>query len=367
MTPRPIPHLAALPRLDIGEAGLGGVGRVLRLNNNENVEQPSDAVLEAVARAQADANWYPDVTATALKQAIAETHPGVAPDRLVAAAGSGELIALLARAYSGPGDEVIIGRQGYLYFSIASMATGAKPVYVDAAKNEKKPGFDPQAALDAVTERTRIVFIDNPSNPLGVILTAQEIAEFRAALRGDILLVLDAAYSDYVTDPTYQAGEAMVDQGDNTVMLRTCSKIYGLAGLRVGWAYAPAAIVEMLARVQRPGTIASLSLAAAEAALRDRETYDDRKRRNQKTRDAFTNRLRGLTGVSVLDSHANFVFATLGPEAKINASDLFSKLRMRGVFIRPMAPYHAPESVRISIGTETDMRIAADAIESLLG
>lgn len=365
MPPRPVPSIADLPILPIGDSGVPGVQRIVGLANNENAESPSPAVLAAVADGGRHANRYPDVGQRALRDGIADHYGGLDPDRIVCGVGSSDLIALLAQCYCGVGDETLIGRQGYLYFAIASRAAGATPVLAGSDNIGNRPGFDPEAILEAVTPRTRIVFLDNPSNPLGTIVDRQNLHAIRAALRDDILLVLDAAYADYVTGADFDAGETLVDQGDNTVVLRTFSKIYGLAGLRVGWAYAPTGVAETLRRVVRPGNIASPSLAAAIAAIGETDLIAERRARNAKIRDRFSDDLAALSGVSVLPSQTNFVFASFR-DAKFTAADVFEKARAQGVLLRPMVPYGQPDSLRITIGTEEEMDIATNVLRGIL-
>lgn len=366
MPPRPVPKIEALPLLPIGESGVPGVERVIGLANNEISERPSQAVLQACAAATVDGNRYPDVGLTSLRAKIAAAHGGLDPDRIVCGIGSSELIGILAQAYCGPGDETIIGRQGYLFFAIATKAAGATPVHVGAEVLGNRPGFDIDAALEAVTPATRIVFLDNPSNPLGSIITADRLRAFRRALREDILLVLDAAYADYVMDLEFEAGEALVEAGDNTVTLRTFSKIYGLAGLRVGWGYFPKPIAEVMRRVQRPGNITQAAVAGAQAALDEPDIIAARRVRNAEVRDDFATRLASISGLSVLPSHTNFVFVTVDPST-IGASGLFEGAKARGVLLRPMGPYGQPNSLRISIGTAEEMAIAADVIVDVMG
>lgn len=365
MPPRPVPKIETLPPLPIGESGAPGVDRVIGLANNEISERPSPAVLKACAAATVDANRYPDVGLASLRAKIAAAHGDLDADRIVCGIGSSELIGLLAQAYCGPGDETVIGRQGYLFFAIATKAAGAMPVHVGADSLGNRPGFDIDAALEAVTPATRIVFLDNPSNPLGSIIAADRLRAFRKALREDILLVLDAAYADYVTDPGFEAGEALVEAGDNTVTLRTFSKIYGLAGLRVGWGYFPKPIADIMRRIQRPGNITQAAVAGAEAALGEPDVIDARRTRNAEIRDGFAAKLARIPGLSVLPSHTNFVFVTVDP-ATVGAAGLFEGAKAQGVFLRPMDPYGQPNSLRISIGTAQEMEIAADVIADVM-
>lgn len=366
MPPRPTALVQALPILPIGDSSVPGVDRIIGLANNENSEAPSDAVQQAIAQAAAGANRYPDVTQSVLRERIASAYGALDPARIVCGIGSSELIGLLAQCYCGPGDETLIGRQGYLYFAIATLAAGAKPVHVGKDTLGNRPGFDPEAILAAVTPKTKIVFLDNPSNPLGTFVNREDLLAFRAALREDILLVLDAAYADYATDAGYEAGEALVSETENTVCLRTFSKIYGLAGMRVGWAFVPEAIADTLRRIQRPGNLASCSLAAAEAAILEQDLIADRRTRNAATRDRFSRFLSTRQGVSVLPSQTNFLFVSFDPTTTRSAADLFDMAKSKGLILRPMGPYRQAGSLRITIGTDEEMATAEEILSDLL-
>ncbi len=363
MPPRPTPITASLPPLPLGESAVPGLSRIIGLANNELAHAPSPAVQAACADAVGGINRYPDTIQADLRRKIAMRYGGLNPDRIVCSIGSSELIGLIAQAYSGPGTEVLIGRQGYLYFRIASLAAGATPVLIGSDTLGNRPGFDLGAALEAVTPATRIVFIDNPSNPLGTILSRAELHRFRAELREDILLVLDAAYGDFVTDPDYSAGDDLVEAGENTICLRTFSKIYGLAGLRVGWGHMPVAIAETIRRVMRPGNIATPSLAGALAALDEPDLIARRVAENAEIREDFTIALRSLPGVRVIPSNTNFVFTRFDPSAP---TALFEAMKARGILLRPMAPYGQPDSLRITIGTAEEMAITIQALRELL-
>ena len=210
-----------------------------------------------------------------------------------------------------PGDEVLIGRFGYLFFEAAAKVAGAAPVRV----RSRGAAFDPDAALEAITPRTRILFLDNPNNPTGSHLKAGALRELRCRLRDDILLVIDAAYAEYVTDPDFEAGAALVEETDNCVMLRTFRRIHGLAGFRVGWAYAPREVADVLHRVRQPNSLAGPSLAAAEAALGKPERLTPVSAENARLRDWFSQAL-GDLGLEVHPSQGNFVMVGIGHDAR---------------------------------------------------
>lgn len=364
MPPRAHPHLYNLPLLEIGASSVPGVDRIIPLANNENTEAPSGRVREAVSEAVLRGNFYPEVEYSGLRDAVSTAY-GVRRDRIAFGNGSSELIALLTEAYCGPGDEVVIGQHGYLYFAICVELANATVVYAPPNRSENQLRFDPASALAKVSDKTKIVFLDNPSNPLGTYIDKDALRAFRQALREDILLVLDAAYADYADADDFDVGDDLVRQLDNTVVLRTFSKIYGLAGFRVGWVHGPANVIEVLNRMIRPGDFSSVAAAAAQAALEDVETTTLRKTRNTAVRNAFAAKLENELGFSVLPSQTNFLFTTPPASAPLDGTALHAALQKRGILVRKMGAYGLGESVRISIGTEEEMDIAFAAIAEL--
>lgn len=364
MPPYAHPHLKHLPLLPIGATGAVGVDRIVPLANNEISDPPTQRVRDAVSQAMDRANFYPEVDYGPLRAGIAARY-GVDPACIALGNGSSELIATLAQAYCGHGDEVIIGKHGYLNFAICTQLAGGTSVYSEPDATGNLLRFDPDAALAKVTDRTRMVYLDNPSNPLGTYVGKAALTAFREALREDILLVLDGAYADYADAEDFDPGDDLVRSTQNTVVLRTFSKIYGLAGLRIGWAHAPANIMEILARVMRPGNLSHISTSAAEAVLAEPEAIARRKQLNARIRDQFASRLQDKLGFRVLPSQTNFVLATPPSHAPLDAMALLAALEEKGVLVRSMVPYGLGDSVRISIGTEEEMQIAFEAIEAL--
>src|SRR5690606_28302086 len=215
-----------------GEGRVAGAARLVRLASNENPLGCGDKARAAYLAAAGDLNRYPDGAAAGLRAAIAEKH-GMDPARIVCGAGSDEIISLLIRAYAGPGDEVVHSAHGFLMYAIGARAAGATPV----AAPEKGLRTDPEAVLAAVTDRTKIVFLANPNNPTGSYLTRAELGALARRLPPRVLLVVDSAYAEYARAEDFEDGRALADAHGNAVMLRTFSKIYGLAALRLGWAY----------------------------------------------------------------------------------------------------------------------------------
>jgi len=248
-----------------GRSKATGGSRLHKLSSNETPLGPSPAAVEAYRAAADSLHLYPDGSATALRSAIGAAY-GLNPDRIVCGAGSDEIFYLVAHGYIGPGDEAIYSEHGFLVYPIAVKAAGGTPVVVP----EKNLTADVDAILAQVSERTRVVFVANPNNPTGTYLPFSEIRRLHAGLPPTTILLIDAAYSEYVRRNDYESGIELAATAENVVMTRTFSKIHGLAGLRIGWAYAPEHIVAVLNRVRGPFNVSIPASAAAIAALGDR-------------------------------------------------------------------------------------------------
>ena len=337
-----------------GEAKAPGIQRPIRLASNESALGPSSKAMAAYSALAADIHRYPDGNAQELREALGRRH-GLDSERIVCGAGSDELITLLLRCYAGPGDEVLYSRHGFLMYPINALAVGARPV----ATPERDLTVDVDALLARVTERTRIVFIANPNNPTGTYLGAQEIARLHAGLPSSVLLAVDAAYAEFVNRNDYETGAALVDRADNVVMLRTFSKIYALAGLRLGWAYCPPAVAEVLNRVRGPFNVSAPALAAGVAAVEDVAAIERARAHNDAWLPRFSDRLAAL-GLPLTPSVANFVLPRFPEAPSKNADAAFGFLHSRGILTRKMTAYGLPRHLRITIGTGAEMeRVAA--------
>jgi len=334
-----------------GEAVIPGVAKPAKLSSNENPLGASPKAITAFREAAADMHRYPDGGAERLREGIARRF-GLEKACIVCGNGSDELIALLARAYAGPGDEVLFSAHGFLMYRLCAFGAGATPKVAP----EKNYATDMEALLSLVTAATRIVFIGNPNNPTGSYMTAAQLGELRRRLRSDILLVIDAAYAEFVDDPGYNAGEALVRAGDNVVMLRTFSKIYGLAGLRLGWAFCPPGVADVLNRIRGPFNTSAPAQAAALAALDDREHETRSLAHNKTWRDWLSAELTKL-GYRVHPSVGNFLLVEFGDA---DAADRF--LKSRGLILRKMGAYGLGHCLRITIGTEAETRALAAAL-----
>ena len=346
-----------------GESALEGQGRVIKLSSNENAFGPSPLAQAAYTQAAGELHRYPDGGCTALRDAIADLN-GLEADRIVCGAGSDEIISLLCQAYAGPGDEVLYSQHGFLMYPISAKAAGAAPVFAQ----ESNLTSDVDALLDKVAENTRLLFLANPNNPTGTYLSGDDLWRLRRGLRDDIILVIDAAYAEYATRDDYSPGIDLVDGGGNVVMTRTFSKIYGLGGVRLGWAYCPAGIADVLNRIRGPFNVSTPAMEAGLAALSDDE-FIDKARAHNDTWLAWTReQVLGL-GLEAPASSGNFLLVQFPSKpgqnaAKAEAADAF--LMDRGIIVRRMAAYGLDDCLRITIGLEDEMRAAVGALKEFL-
>ncbi|MEX2518481.1 MAG: histidinol-phosphate transaminase [Paracoccaceae bacterium] len=356
----PRPGVMEIAPYQVGGSHLDGAAKIIKLSANENPWGPSPRAIEAMRAAGERLALYPDADSSDLRSAIAEIH-GLDRARIVCGNGSDELLQLLAFAYARDGDEVLHSRHGFLLYPSYALMNGATPV----AAPETNLTSDVDALLAACTERTRLVYLANPNNPTGTRLNSQEVERLAAGIPEHALLILDAAYAEYVDADDYDGGASLVERRPNVVMSRTFSKIYGLAALRVGWIYASADVVAVINRVRGPYNLNAAAQAAAAAAMRDVE-YTARIR-------AETLRLRArlvadlaASGVSTTPSHGNFVLAAFGEgETGAAAADAF--LKSRGIIARRVDAYGLAGHLRITIGDEAACDAVAAAIREFRG
>lgn len=353
MTLRHRPEIQKIQPYMPGVASVPGVDRIIKLSSNEGAFGMPPSVAAALAALADKLHRYPDGSATALRHAIGQFF-GLDPERIVCGAGSDDLLFLLCHIYGGAGTELIMTAHGFAIYDIAGHLAGCRVVKV----NERALTTDVDAILDAVTPATRMVFVANPNNPTGTFMPAAEAHRLRAALPNDVLLVLDAAYAEYVDRPDYDPGTALVDAGDNTVMTRTFSKMFGLGGLRLGWAYAPPAVVDNLNRVRSPFNVSMPAHEAGIAALAEPGWVERSRTHNAVERARLTKTLHDV-GIGVTPSEANFVLADFGTPARADAAD--AHLRSQGVIVRRVGGYGLPHCLRITVGLveENDALIAA--------
>jgi histidinol-phosphate aminotransferase len=341
-----------------GRASVPGAVAPIKLSSNEGALGPSPEALEAYAAAAKNLSLYPEGSAEILRQAIAEAY-GLDPERIVCGNGSDELLTLIANAYLRPGDEVLFSAHAFLVYRIATLANSGVPVSVP----EKERRVDVDAMLAQVTPRTRLVYLANPNNPTGTYLTADEVARLHAGLSPETLLVLDAAYSEFVRRNDYDAGIALAQKSSNVVMTRTFSKVYGLAGLRIGWAFCPPAVVEVLSRIRMPFNVSIPAQCAGAAALSDRDHLERAVAHNEQWRAWLTQQIRAC-GLKVDDSVCNFLLIRFPAVKGKTAADADRFLCARGLILRGVAAYGLPDCLRLTVGpAEANRKVAAALAE----
>jgi histidinol-phosphate aminotransferase len=319
--------------------------KLYKLSSNETPLGPSPKAIAAFKASADGLELYPDGSSTALREAIAGRY-GLDPKRIVCGAGSDELLSLLCQAYLGPGDEGVFSEHGFLVYKIGILAAGATPVVA----KEKNLSTDADAVLAAITPRTKIVFIANPNNPTGTYLPFDEMKRLHAGLRPDILLVVDAAYAEYVRHNDYASGLELVASAENVVMTRTFSKIHGLANLRIGWLYGPEGVVDVLNRIRGPFNMNGPAIAAGVAAITDRDHEEKALRHNEKWLQVMSEGLAAL-GLKVTPSVGNFVLLHFPDQDGRRAPDADAYLTSKGIILRRMEAYGLPNALRLTIGS----------------
>ena len=354
---RPQPGILDIALYEGGKAHVAGVANAVKLSSNENPFGPSDRAKDAFQRTVHSLHRYPSTDHAPLREAIAEVH-GLDPARIICGVGSDEIITFLCQAYAGPKDEVVFTEHGFLMYRISALAVGATPVEVP----ERERTTDVDAILAACNRRTKLVFIANPNNPTGTMISMAEVERLAAGLPKQAILVLDGAYAEYVDG--YDGGAALVDARPNVFMTRTFSKIYGLGGLRIGWGYGPKAIIDVLNRIRGPFNLSTTQLEVAEAAVRDQDWVAKCRAENSRMRHWLAEALAEL-GVPSDTSMANFVLARFASEEEASACDAF--LQSQGLIVRRVAGYKLPHCLRITIGDEASCRRVAHAVAQFKG
>ena len=330
------------------------------LSANETPLGPSPKAVEAFQGLAGKLERYPDGAMTVLRDAIAQVY-GLNPDNIVCGSGSDELLSLLAQSYLSAGDEAIFTEHGFLVYRIAILAAGATPVV--ASESNMTASVD--AILACVTDQTKIVFLANPNNPTGTYVPFDEVRRLRQELPEGVLLVLDAAYAEYVRRNDYESGLELVATTNNTVMTRTFSKIYGLAALRLGWVYCPQDVAAVLNRVRGPFNVNAAALAAGAAAIADTEHVERARVHNDKWLPWLTSELRSL-GLDVTDSVGNFVLVHFDKVDGKTAPDADAYLKSKGIIARATGSYGLGNSLRITVATETENQAVVAAFKDYL-
>jgi histidinol-phosphate aminotransferase len=354
---RPQPGILDIALYEGGKAAVAGVSNIVKLSSNENPFGPSAKAKDAFARSVHQLHRYPSTDHASLRTAIAEVH-GLDAGRVICGVGSDEIITFLCQAYAGPKDEVVFTEHGFLMYRISTLAVGATPVEV----TERDRTTDVDAILKACNRRTKLVFIANPNNPTGTMISAAEVERLAAGLPPQAILVLDGAYAEFVEG--FDAGLSLIEARDNVVMTRTFSKIYGLGGLRIGWGYGPKHIIDVLNRIRGPFNLSNTQLETAEAAVRDQDYVTRCRADNAKMRHWLAQALAEL-GIPSDTSLANFILARFASAEEAEACDVF--LQGQGLIVRRVAGYKLPHCLRITIGDEASCRRVAHAIGQFKG
>jgi histidinol-phosphate aminotransferase len=360
MTLIPKPGILDIDTYDAGHSDAPGVARVIKLSSNESPFGPSLKALSAAQNAFAEVGVYPEASAQDLRKALAKFYR-LDSTRIVCGNGSNELLTLIANCYLRPKDEVIMSVHGFLLYKIATLANSAVPVEIP----EDDFKIDVDTVLAEVTGQTRLVYVANPNNPTGTYLNADELKKLHAGLPASTLLVIDTAYAEYVCKNDYDLGFKIVEDHDNVVITRTFSKVYGLAALRIGWAYCPKHVAETLNRARVPFNVNIVGQRAAMTALEDGVHIDRSVRHNKIWRDWLTKNIRSL-GLDVVESAGNFIlirFSNLPGKSVVDADQY---LISHGFVLRKLEAYNLPDCMRMTVGTEEANRAVFEALSKFM-
>lgn len=352
--PAPKPGILDIAPYVGGKSRIEGVAEPMKLSSNENMLGAGQKAREAYEAAVRNIHVYPDGRASKLRDAVAEHH-GLEPERLIFGNGSDEVFALLNQCYLTPGDNIVSGQYGFLAYRISALANQA------SVKLAPEPAFKatPEALLEQVDERTRIVYVSSPSNPTGSYNTGEEIRRLHEGLRPDVILVVDEAYAEYVTEPDWETSFPLARDSENIVVTRTFSKIHGLGGLRIGFGYAPLKVAEAVDRIRLPFNVSVPGIEAAVAALGDEAHQQASRDLIHTWRPRMTQAIRGF-GFEVLPSAGNFVLVRFKDADQAQRANDY--LNSKGVIVRPVGGYGLAEALRITIGTEDQNRAVLDAL-----
>jgi histidinol-phosphate aminotransferase len=333
-----------------------GIHGAVKLASNENPLGPSPVALAAIETRLTELARYPDGNGFALKKALSEKF-GLEPGQITLGNGSNDVLEFIARAFVAPGNEVLFSQHSFAVYPIVTQAVGATAVVAPASNW----GCDLEAMASLVSDQTRVVFIANPNNPTGTWLASDTLKSFIAALPPHVLCVIDEAYFEYVDEAGYPNAMQWLPEFENLIVTRTFSKIYGLAGLRIGYGVSSPAIADMLNRVRQPFNTNSLALAAAEAALADDTHLAASRELNAAGMKQLIAAFKQL-GLAYIPSVGNFIAVDVGR----NGAEVYEQLLREGVIVRPVASYEMPNHLRITIGTEVENKKFIEALTTVL-
>ncbi len=333
-----------------------GISNATKLASNENPLGPSPLVLAAMRECLDSIALYPDANGFRLKNALSN-HLGTTPEQITLGNGSNDVLDLIARVFVGPGDEVIFSQYAFLVYALVANAVGGEIKVAPAADW----GHDLTSMADCVTERTKVVFIANPNNPTGTYNTGSEVQAFLASVPSEVIVVLDEAYFEYVQKPDYPDGLEFLDSYRNLIVVRTFSKAYGLAGLRIGYGIASNQITDLVNRVRQPFNVSQVAQMGALAALEDPEHITRSQELNQKQMQQLCTACDEL-GLPYIPSVANFLTIEFGQ----HAAKIQQSLLQQGIIVRPLDNYGMPHHLRVTIGRSHEVDQLIDAIKMLL-
>jgi len=331
----------------------------IKLSSNESALGPSPMAMEAYAAESLKLHRYPDASYTLLREKLAEKYD-LEADRIICGMGSDEILKMVCRAYVQPGEEVIYSRHGFMMYPIAAKGVGGIPV--EAPDVDYTAHVD--SILDCITDRTRVIFLANPNNPTGTFLDRKEVQRLWENMPGNVLLVLDAAYAEFVENANYDAGLELINTADNVLMTRTFSKLYGLAALRVGWGYACKEVSETLDRTRDPFNVSSAAQVAAVAALEDEAFEEKAVAHNSKWRAWLETEITKL-GLTAVPTQANFVLIHF-PDAGKTAEAANEFLLSKGYILRWLPKQGLPDCLRLSVGLEEENRAVIRLLQEFL-
>lgn len=329
-----------------------GIKNSIKLASNENPIGPSPEALRAIEKILPNIHRYPDGSGFYLKKTIAE-YFNLRPQNIILGNGSNEIIELSVRTFLNPGDETVMADQSFIVYQIVTQSANCKGIIVPL----RDFTHDLDRMADAVTEKTRMVFISNPNNPTGTAVGRKDVERFMGRLRDDIVVIFDEAYYEYVESKDFPDTLKYVGEGKNVIVLRTFSKIYGMAGLRIGYGFARDELVGYMNRVRQPFNVNSLAQIGAAAALKDKSHLERSREVNKKGKEYLYGEFKKL-GLNYVPSEANFILVKTG-----NGRNIYNRLLKNGVIIRPLDGYKFPDYIRVTIGLPEENKRFIEALK----
>ncbi|MEW4468780.1 histidinol-phosphate transaminase [Parasphingorhabdus sp. JC815] len=361
LTPQPKEWIMDIAAYIPGKAGTEDGKKLIKLSANENPLGCSPSAANAMKAAAATVDRYPDGGSNALRDAIGAKYD-LDPARIICGTGSDDVLQLVANAFTGPGDEIIHVRYGFAVYEIAARRYGGTPVVAD----DKDYGTDVDAIIAKVTDRTKLIYLANPNNPTGTLSSAGEIKRLHDALPGNVVLVLDGAYAEYLETDEDDGALDLAKMASNVLVTRTFSKIHGLAAERIGWGYASADIIDAMNRIRQPFNVTTAGQHAALEALADDAFVESSRAHNRKWRDWMTREIAALGnhGLRVIPSHTNFLLVLF--EGELSAKEANEALMDKGYVVRWLPGQGLANGLRITVGTEQETRGFIDALRAIL-